>query len=233
MSTGAEYQLERVGIFRPKQEMLPELGPGEVGFFTAAIKQVSDMRVGDTVTDAKNPVSEPLPGFKPVQQVVFCGLFPVDAAQFEDLREAHGPPAPQRCELLLRDGKFGCARPSDSVAASSACCISKSSRNASSASSISTSSPLRRASSTDFQERRHDGGDAQSGGYAGSRVHRPHRGALDRGDHPCSRRASGLGAKTLPGPSRPARRPSLTSARAPWPSTSYRSTKWCSISTTA
>jgi GTP-binding protein LepA len=99
MSTGAEYQIERVGIFRPKQEMLPELGPGEVGFFTAAIKQVSDMRVGDTVTDAKNPVAEPLPGFKPVQQVVFCGLFPVDAAQFEDLREA-------MARLRLNDASF-------------------------------------------------------------------------------------------------------------------------------
>jgi GTP-binding protein LepA len=99
MSTGAEYQLERVGIFRPKQEMLPELGPGEVGFFTAAIKQVSDMRVGDTVTDARHPVTEPLPGFKPVQQVVFCGLFPVDAAQFEDLREA-------MARLRLNDASF-------------------------------------------------------------------------------------------------------------------------------
>ncbi len=99
MSTGTDYQIDRVGIFRPKQEMLPELGPGEVGFFTAAIKQVSDMRVGDTVTDARNPVSEALPGFKPVQQVVFCGLFPVDAAQFEDLREA-------MARLRLNDASF-------------------------------------------------------------------------------------------------------------------------------
>ncbi|MDX2203215.1 MAG: translation elongation factor 4 [Hyphomicrobiaceae bacterium] len=99
MSTGFDYQIDRVGIFRPKQEMLNELGPGEVGFFTAAIKQVSDMRVGDTVTDAKSPVTEALPGFKPVQQVVFCGLFPVDAAQFEDLREA-------MARLRLNDASF-------------------------------------------------------------------------------------------------------------------------------
>jgi GTP-binding protein LepA len=99
MSSGAAYQVERVGIFRPKQEMLAELGPGEVGFFTAAIKQVADTRVGDTVTDEKNPTAEPLPGFKPVQPVVFCGLFPVDAADFEDLREAVA-------RLRLNDASF-------------------------------------------------------------------------------------------------------------------------------
>jgi GTP-binding protein LepA len=99
MSSGAAYQVERVGIFRPKQETLDELGPGEVGFFTAAIKQVADTRVGDTVTDERNPTPTPLPGFKPVQPVVFCGLFPVDAAQFEDLREA-------MARLRLNDASF-------------------------------------------------------------------------------------------------------------------------------
>ncbi|HXF53190.1 MAG TPA: translation elongation factor 4 [Hyphomicrobiaceae bacterium] len=99
MSSGAAYQVERVGIFRPKQEMIAELGPGEVGFFTAAIKQVADTRVGDTVTDEKRPCAEPLPGFKPVQPVVFCGLFPADAADFEDLREA-------LAKLRLNDASF-------------------------------------------------------------------------------------------------------------------------------
>jgi GTP-binding protein LepA len=99
MSTGATHRVERVGIFRPKQEMLSALGPGEVGFFTAAIKQVADTRVGDTVTDDKFPTAEPLPGFKPVQPVVFCGLFPVDAADFEDLREAMS-------RLRLNDASF-------------------------------------------------------------------------------------------------------------------------------
>jgi GTP-binding protein LepA len=99
MSSGSTHQIERVGIFRPKQEMLGELGPGEVGFFTAAIKQVADTRVGDTVTDERVPTAEPLPGFKPVQPVVFCGLFPVDAAQFEDLREAMS-------RLRLNDASF-------------------------------------------------------------------------------------------------------------------------------
>ena len=99
MSTDTTHQVEGVGIFRPKREMRSELGPGEVGFFTAAIKQVADTRVGDTVTDEKKPTAEPLPGFKPVQPVVFCGLFPVDAADFEDLREATS-------RLRLNDASF-------------------------------------------------------------------------------------------------------------------------------
>jgi GTP-binding protein LepA len=99
MSTGAVHTVERVGIFRPKQEMREVLGPGEIGFFTAAIKEVADTRVGDTVTDERRPANEPLPGFKPAQPVVFCGLFPVDSAQFEDLREAMG-------KLRLNDASF-------------------------------------------------------------------------------------------------------------------------------
>ncbi len=99
MATDTSYQIDRVGIFRPKQEMLSELSTGEVGFFTAAIKQVADTRVGDTVTDEKSPTAEALPGFKPAQPVVFCGLFPVDAADFEDLRDAMG-------KLRLNDASF-------------------------------------------------------------------------------------------------------------------------------
>ena len=99
MASDTTYNVERVGIFRPKQEMLSELGTGEVGFFTAAIKQVADTRVGDTVTDERNPTAEALPGFKPAQPVVFCGLFPVDAADFEDLRDAMG-------KLRLNDASF-------------------------------------------------------------------------------------------------------------------------------
>jgi GTP-binding protein LepA len=99
MATGGAYLVERVGIFRPKQQMLDKLGPGEIGFFTAAIKEVADTRVGDTITDEKNPTPEPLPGFKPAQPVVFCGLFPVDAADFEDLREA-------MAKLRLNDASF-------------------------------------------------------------------------------------------------------------------------------
>ncbi|HXW21411.1 MAG TPA: translation elongation factor 4 [Rhodomicrobium sp.] len=99
MSTGAVHPVDRVGIFRPKQEMVDVLGPGEVGFFTAAIKEVADTRVGDTVTEEKRQAAQALPGFKPVQPVVFCGLFPVDASQFEDLRDA-------MAKLRLNDASF-------------------------------------------------------------------------------------------------------------------------------
>jgi GTP-binding protein LepA len=99
MATGGSYQVERVGISRPKREMIDKLGPGEIGFFTAAIKEVADTRVGDTVTDEKNPATAALPGFKPAQPVVFAGFFPVDAARFEDLREAMG-------RLRLNDASF-------------------------------------------------------------------------------------------------------------------------------
>ncbi len=99
MSTGAAYQVDRVGIFRPKQEMRDRLGPGEIGFLTASIRQVADTRVGDTVTDEKRGAARALAGFKAAQPVVFCGLFPVDASEFEDLREAVG-------KLRLNDASF-------------------------------------------------------------------------------------------------------------------------------
>jgi GTP-binding protein LepA len=99
MSTGGAYQIDRVGIFRPKQEVRDRLGPGEIGFFTASIREVADTRVGDTVTDERKPANAALPGFKPAQPVVFCGLFPVDASEFEDLREAVA-------KLRLNDASF-------------------------------------------------------------------------------------------------------------------------------
>ena len=86
-------------MFTPKLTIVDELGPGEIGMLTASIKEVADTRVGDTITDERNPVDEPLPGFKPSIPVVFCGLFPVDAAQFEDLRAAMG-------KLRLNDASF-------------------------------------------------------------------------------------------------------------------------------
>jgi GTP-binding protein LepA len=95
----AHYEVDRIGVFRPKMQEGPELGPGEIGFITAQIKQVADTRVGDTITDDKRPCAESLPGFKPAQPVVFCGLFPVDAADFEDLRAAMG-------KLRLNDASF-------------------------------------------------------------------------------------------------------------------------------
>jgi GTP-binding protein LepA len=99
MAADAVYQVEQIGVFTPKRVPVEKLGPGEVGFITAQIKQVADTKVGDTITDERKGTPTPLPGFKPAQQVVFCGLFPVDAAQFEDLREALG-------RLHLNDASF-------------------------------------------------------------------------------------------------------------------------------
>jgi GTP-binding protein LepA len=99
MATDAVYQIEQIGVFTPKKVAVEKLGPGEVGFITAQIKQVADTQVGDTITDERKGTPVPLPGFKKAQQVVFCGLFPVDAALFEDLREALG-------RLHLNDASF-------------------------------------------------------------------------------------------------------------------------------
>src|SRR5205807_6679480 len=99
MGTDAAYEVDRVGVFTPKRFELEELGPGEIGFLTASIKEVADTRVGDTITDERRPVTTPLPGFRPAIPVVFCGLFPVDAAKFEDLRAAMG-------RLRLNDASF-------------------------------------------------------------------------------------------------------------------------------
>ncbi|CAN5685777.1 translation elongation factor 4 [soil metagenome] len=99
MQTGTLHLVDRVGCFRPKIEQLGELAVGEIGFITAQIKEVAQTRVGDTITDAKRPAAEPLPGFQEVQPVVFCGLFPVDANDFEKLRESIS-------KLRLNDASF-------------------------------------------------------------------------------------------------------------------------------
>src|SRR6202166_4961917 len=99
MAADAHYEVDRIGVFRPKMTDALELGPGEIGYITAQIKQVAGTRVGDTITDDKRPTAAALPGFKPAQPVVFCGLFPVDAANFEDLRAAMG-------RLRLNDASF-------------------------------------------------------------------------------------------------------------------------------
>jgi GTP-binding protein LepA len=88
MQAGTTHLIDRVGCFTPKRQDLTEIGPGEIGFITAQIKDVAQARVGDTVTDAKKPAAAPLAGFKEVQPVVFCGLFPTDANDFEKLRES-------------------------------------------------------------------------------------------------------------------------------------------------
>ncbi|MCF3935889.1 translation elongation factor 4 [Acuticoccus sp. M5D2P5] len=99
MRTGAKYGIDKVGVFTPKMLEVDALGPGEIGFLIAGIKEVADTRVGDTITEDKRPAAEALPGFRPAIPVVFCGLFPIDAADFEDLRAAMG-------KLRLNDASF-------------------------------------------------------------------------------------------------------------------------------
>jgi GTP-binding protein LepA len=99
MQNGSVHQVDRIGVFRPAMQVIDELGPGEIGFLTASIKQVRDTRVGDTITHEKKGCDKALPGFKPAQPVVFCGLFPVDASEFEDLRDAIE-------KLALNDASF-------------------------------------------------------------------------------------------------------------------------------
>ena len=99
MGTAASYTIDQVGVSTPKKTPVASLGPGEIGYITASIKQVADTKVGDTITEERRPAAEALPGFKPSVPVVFCGIFPVDAADFEDLREAMG-------RLRLNDASF-------------------------------------------------------------------------------------------------------------------------------
>ncbi|MFN3497476.1 MAG: translation elongation factor 4, partial [Pannonibacter indicus] len=99
MGTNASYEVDRVGVMTPKFLQVDQIGPGEIGVLTGSIKEVADTRVGDTITDERKPCAEALPGFKPAQPVVFCGLFPVDAGDFEDLRAAVG-------KLRLNDASF-------------------------------------------------------------------------------------------------------------------------------
>ena len=98
-SNGSVHTVDRIGVFRPEMQTTEQLGPGEIGFITASIKQVRDTKVGDTITHEKKGAEEALPGFNPSQPVVFCGLFPVDSSEFEDLREAIE-------KLALNDASF-------------------------------------------------------------------------------------------------------------------------------
>ncbi len=99
MAAGTAHPVERVGVFSPKPEAVDELGPGEIGFITAGIKAVAETNVGDTITDDRRPAAEPLPGFRPSVPVVFCGLYPLDAAEFSRLRES-------LAKLRLNDASF-------------------------------------------------------------------------------------------------------------------------------
>ena len=99
MSTGQDYEIEKVGVFTPKPKDINELNSGEIGFIITGIKSLSETKVGDTICDASNPLNKPLPGFKPSKPVVFCGLFPVDSSEYQKLKDGLG-------KLKLNDARF-------------------------------------------------------------------------------------------------------------------------------
>ena len=122
MSTGADHEVERVGFFTPKPEQSRELGPGEIGFLTAGIKDVADTKIGDTITDDRKPAcAEPLPGFKPSVPVVFCGLFPIDAAEYPAICARAWPSCGSTTPASISSPRPRPRWASASAAASSAC----------------------------------------------------------------------------------------------------------------
>ena len=209
MAADAHYEVDKIGVFRPKMQDVAALGPGEVGFITAQIKQVADTRVGDTITDDKKPTAEALPGFKPAQPVVFCGLFPVDAADFEDLRAAIG-------KLRLNDASFSYEMETSAALGFGFRCgflgllhleiIQERLQREFDLDLIATAPSVIYKITLD--QRRRDRA-AQSRRHAGCREDRGDQRALDQGDDPDARRLSRLGAETLSGPARRAGRSQL------------------------
>ena len=202
--------------------MCGALSAGEIGFFTAAIKEVADTRVGDTITDEKKPTAKALPGFKDSQPVVFCGLFPVDSSQFEDLREAMG-------KLRLNDASFQYEMETSAALGFGFRCgflgllhleIIRERLEREFNIDLITTAPS--VVYHLYHDQRHDAGDAQSGRHARCRQDRPHRGALDQRHHPRARRISRLGAEAVRGPARAAEGPVLCRQPRAWWSTTCR-----------
>ena len=209
MAAAASYDLDKVGVFTPKAKDVAELGPGEIGFIIAGIKTIADCKVGDTITDDRKPATEMLAGFKPSVPVVFCGLFPADAAEFEQLRESLS-------KLRLNDSSFhfepeiergaglrlplrlpGPAASRDRAGAAGARVRPRPRHHRA----------LGRLQAQD--DRRHGARAAQSGRLSRPDADREHAGAVDQGHDHDARRASRLGADALPGAARPADRAHL------------------------
>jgi GTP-binding protein LepA len=175
MQTGAIYGVDTLAVLKPQMVAIPELGPGEIGVFTASIKQVRDTKVGDTITHEKKGCDKPLPGFKPSIPVVFCGLFPVDANDFDDLRDAIE-------KLALNDASFTYEMETSAALGFSFRCGFLA---------------LGRLSS--LHERRRAARIAQPRRYARPHLCEPHRRAAHQGDHPRPRRIPRRCAQALPG----------------------------------
>ena len=194
MSTGAVHAVEQVGVFTPKMLPVDDLGPGEIGFITAAIKTVADCKVGDTITDDRSPAAEPLPGFKPSRAGGVVRPVPGRCRRFREAARQPGQAAAERRELPLRPGNLGGAglrlplrlprpaAPGNHPGAAVARVRPRPDRHR----------PHRGLSRAPHQRR--DGGTAQPGRHAGRQRHRPYRGAVDQGDHHGAGRISRRGA---------------------------------------
>ena len=207
MAAGTTHLVDRVGCFRPKIEQLTELGPGEIGFITAQIKEVAETRVGDTITDAKRPAATALPGFKLVQPVVFCGLFPVDAADFEKLRDC-------LYKLRLNDACFSFEMETSAALGFGFRCgflgllhleIIQERLTREYDLDLITTAPsvvYKMHLTHSKTEPAQDDRAPQPGRHARPQPHREHRGAVDRGDHLHPRRISRRDPQAVPGPPR-------------------------------
>ena len=129
MRTSNHYEIKEVGIFTPKPLAQPKLEAGHVGYFIANIKSTTEIKIGDTLTDQRNPALEPLPGFQEIHPMVFSGIYPINTADFEHLKTALGQTADQRFGFCLSSGKLGCPWVTVSDADSSACSIWRLSRS--------------------------------------------------------------------------------------------------------
>ena len=204
----AAYEVDRVGVFTPKLAQVDELGPGEIGMLTASIKEVADTRVGDTITDERNPIDEPLPGFRPAIPVVFCGLFPVDAAHSR-ISRGHGP-------ARLNDASFTYEMETSRRARfrlSLRLPRSVASRDHSGTVVARIQSrPVRDRTFGHLQDgaaQRQRARNSQSCRHAGPDANSGNAGALDRGDDFDAGRISRRGTQTLPGSPRRAKRAHL------------------------
>ena len=216
MSNGSTHLIDRIGVFRPEMEAVDELGPGEIGFITASIKQVRDTRVGDTITHEKKGATEALPGFKPSQPVVFCGLFPVDSAEFEDLRDAID-------KLALNDASFSYEMETSAALGFGFRCgflgllhleVIRDRIEREYDIDLITTAP-----SVIYHVYMKDGTHFElhnPGRLPRSVDHRPSGGTAYQGHHPGARRLSGRRAETLSGPARHSGWTSPMPAPAPW-----------------
>ena len=202
MASGGSYLVENVGVFTPKPMPVAQLAAGEVGFVVAGIKTVSDVAIGDTLTDDRKPAPEALPGFKEIKPMVFAGLYPVDADQYAELRDALREAAPQRRVVLLRAGDLNRSRlrlplrvprpaaHGDRAGAAGARVLAEPARHRA----------LRALSHP--QDQRRGPRDRLPGQAARSRLHRVHGGADHHRDHPHQRGVRGPDPEALPGEAR-------------------------------